>query len=287
MTIGFETEESQYENRDSFSSSKNSVRNNAVLIQDQLSMGDDFAITAGARVDDHDEFGNEVTYRVAPSYRIASTGTRLKASYGTGFKAPSLFELYDGFYGNRNLNPEKSSGVDVGVEQELLEGKLALGGTLFHSKIDDLIDSNPVTFAAINVGEATTQGAEFTANYRPINPLNLSAGYTYTDAEDDNTGQRLLRRARHKANASAQYAFDDQARAGVEVQYVGDREDSVFPGRVTLPSYTVLNVNGSVDITEQVNAYARVDNLLDKDYQEVFGYDTGGVAAFGGLKAKF
>ena len=145
VTLGMETEETTYKNRDNFSNAKASVRNNAVFVQDQLTLGEAFSTALGLRWDDHEEMGDEVTFRVAPSYLFAESGTRLKGSYGTGFKAPSLFELYDSFYGNRNLKPESSRGVDVGVEQSLLAGKLALGTTIFRNDIKDLINSDPVT----------------------------------------------------------------------------------------------------------------------------------------------
>ena len=136
----------------------------------------------------------------------------MKATYGTGFKAPTLTELYVNFpafnsVANPNLAPEKSTGFDVGFEQSLLHDQVAFGATYFHNDITNLIVGtfDPVTFISsfANVGQATTQGVEaFAAGI--VNPrLRLRADYTYTEARDDTTGLALLRRPVNKASLSA------------------------------------------------------------------------------------
>jgi outer membrane cobalamin receptor len=97
-------------------------------LQDQLFIGENLVLIAGARMDDHQSFGRKTTFRIAPAYEIFSTGTRLKASFGTGFRSPSLYELYS-VYGNPDLEPEKSQGWDLGVEQGFLDDLLTLGVT--------------------------------------------------------------------------------------------------------------------------------------------------------------
>ena len=108
--------------------------------QDRISLWDSWFTTLGVRLDDHSRFGTEATYRFTSSYLVKQTGTRFKGSYGTAFKAPSLYQLYEPTYGNQSLLPEKSTGWDLGVEQALLDGRMELGATWLSNDFDDLID---------------------------------------------------------------------------------------------------------------------------------------------------
>ena len=109
-----------------------------IYFQDQLKIGDEFFTSAGVRLDKHDKFGSSFTYRIAPAYIIWKTGTKLKATVGTGFKAPSLFYLYDPAFGNPDLNPEKSLGWDAGIEQFFWNEGLSFGVTYFENDYKDL-----------------------------------------------------------------------------------------------------------------------------------------------------
>ena len=121
---------------------------------------------SGIRYDKHEKFGSVVTFRIAPAYIFWSTGTKIKATYGTGFKAPSLFYLYDPAYGNPDLSPEKSKGWDAGIEQYLFDYKLTAGLTYFKNTFTDLFgfDSN---FKTINVNKSETKGFEIYFDAKP------------------------------------------------------------------------------------------------------------------------
>ena len=131
----------------------------------QSKFGEDFFDTVSLRYDDNDRFGGKATYRIAPAYFIKDTGTKLKASVGTGFKAPTLSEMYQSFlpffFANPNLRPETSVGYDLGIEQTLLSDVVRLGATYFHNNIKDLIDSNPDFTSLTNIGRALTYGVGF------------------------------------------------------------------------------------------------------------------------------
>src|SRR5439155_6643752 len=135
--------------------------------------------TVGLRIDDPSSFNSRLTWRIAPTYRVLETGTRFKGTYGTGFKAPSLFQRYSEF-GSLTLQPETSQGWDVGVEQELLEKQVLVGVTYFHNKFDNLITFNPDTFIFSNISSAQTSGFESFVESEFCETTSSRLAYTYT-----------------------------------------------------------------------------------------------------------
>ncbi len=292
VTAGFEVQqesaESTYEAMgyvDRFD--RKTARHQSAYAQDVLTTGP-LTTTLGGRVDHYDVFGTETTWRVAPVYDLAATGTRLRGSYGTGFKAPSLFQLYS-IYGSPDLNPETSQGWDAGVEQDLMAGALTVGVTYFENQFDDMIDYNFVTASYGNVSQAGSRGVETFVAAKPVKDLSMRVSYTYTDAEDKMTGAELLRRPRNKAALDATYAFTSKFRGTAGLVYVGERQDEDFSiyQNITLDSYTLLNLYASYDVYKNVTLFGRVENLFDEQYEEVLGYGTPGRAGYGGIKVTF
>ncbi|MBN8547736.1 MAG: TonB-dependent receptor [Deltaproteobacteria bacterium] len=265
-----------------------SARTNGYFAQGHFNAGQFFG-TTGIRVDDHSEFGSEVSWKVAPGYQIDSTGTRLTGSVGTGFKAPSLYQLYSSF-GNPDLKPEKSLGVDGGIEQQIIGDKLAAGVTYFWNDFDDLITFDPNTFISENIARARTQGLETSLSARPLKQVTTKLSYTYLRARDLDTGEQLLRRPKSKFASDTTYQFSAKGNVILSVLVVGqsvDNDFSTYPAsRINLPSYTTVNVATNYEIHKNVELFARVDNLFDRDYEEVYGYGTRGAAAYGGIKLK-
>jgi len=261
-------------------------------IQDKIALYESFFATLGIRVDDHSSFGSETTYRIAPAYLFKKTGTKIKATYGTGFKAPSLYQLYapataSGPIGNEDLKPEKSKGWDVGIEQYLFQDRLTLGATYFRNDFENLIDFD-WTKGYINIAKARTEGAEIFASVRPAEDLTIRASYTYTDTEDKETGEKFLRRPLHKGSLNLNYLFLKKGNVNVDIIYVGKRDDwDPYPKRGKVGDYTLVNLAASYDITKKIQLFGRVDNLFDRDYEEVKGYGTAGVSFFGGAKVSF
>lgn len=244
------------------------------------------------RYDDNNLFGNKVTYRVAPAYLIPDTGTKLKASVGTGFKAPTLSELYQNypyFFANPNLKPENSVGYDVGLEQTLASAGVRAGVTYYHNHIRDLIETDITGTTYANIGRATTQGIESFAAWEPVKSLTLRADYTYTEANDDILHEELLRRPKHKASLSAAWratqAFSLTASVLTVSSWIDGNRDFSIP-RLTAPGYTLVNVAGSYAITARIAVFARIDNLLDRHYQNPVGYLQPSTGAYAGLKLK-
>ena len=264
----------------------------------RLGLWDRLFLSGGLRYDDNDDlFDNETTYRATAAYLHRETGTRLHGSVGRGVKNPTLFELFGftaNFTGNPNLEPEKSFGWDLGVEQSFWDDRVLIDVTYFNNEIEDLITGSGNT--AINLeGENEIQGIEVSAAAEPIQGLRFDIAYTFTDAEDDN-GDDLTRRPKHVASFNANYAFDlynRPANLNFGVRFSGKQDDTVLlgfgPGQTrteTLDSFTLVNIGASYEIADGISIFARGENLLDDNYQEVFGFGTPGIAGYAGVRIK-
>ncbi len=260
----------------------------------QSGLGESFFDTVSIRYDDNDRFGSKVTYRVAPAYLIAETGTKLKASAGTGFKAPTLAELFQdfpafGFFANPDLKPETSFGWDAGFEQALFGRSVQFGATYFRNNIDNLIDSNATFTSYANIGRARTDGVESFVSYRPLETLTLRADYTYTEAEDEILHQELLRRPKHKASLAADWQVTGKLSLDATLLYVSSWVDTNRDGsipRLTQPGYTTVNLAASYDLTDQFTVFGRIDNIFDQNYQNPNGFLQPGRGVFGGVRAR-
>ncbi len=284
--VGYRDENAETDSIDNLSAD-----NLGVYMQDHICLGA-FDAIGGLRYDEHEEFGGELTYRVAPSFTLENTGTRLKGSVGTGFKAPSLYQLYapEGFFGpvgNAELDPETSVGWDAGIEQTVVPGVLAFGITYFASDVEDLIE---FVNGYENVSEVETRGVEVQASLTPTETVTVDATYTYTDSENKDTGAALIRIPKDRATLAIGYDVTERTRLNATVLYVGGRDDSYYDSQtfssvdVRNSSYTVVNLAASFDATDTVTVFARVDNLFDESYEEVYGYGTAGLSGYGGVK---
>ncbi|MDG5496078.1 TonB-dependent receptor [Niveispirillum sp. BGYR6] len=260
------------------------VTTKSAFLQYQAELLDNLTVTAGGRVDDHDAFGSKATYRLTGAYQVPQSGTILRASYGTAHKAPTLYQLYEPSYGNAKLRPEEAKGMDAGIEQPLLDGKVTLGASLFRNLYDNLIG---FTSAYVNVAKARTQGVELTFQARPVESLLLSANYTYLDATDRVTGRDLPRRPHHTVNASIDWNVTDALMLGTALRYTGKQLDTASARSATLDSSTVLDATVRWQAWEQVSLFGRIDNVLDADYQEVLNYRAPGRSAYGGVQVRF
>ncbi len=258
-------------------------------LQDQLFVGENLVLIAGARLDDHQSFGRKTTFRIAPAYEIPSTHTRFKASFGTGFRSPSLYELYS-VYGNPDLAPEKSQGWDLGVEQGFLDDQLTLGVTYWEMDFENRIDYDMLISKYNQLeGDTETRGVEISAAWTPVKDLFFNLNYTYTHTRDPE-GNRLVRRPRNQVGLTASYRFLEKWQVGMDARWVDERAASPYakdkdglPAN-TLDDYSVVNLSGSCDISDRFQIFARVDNLFDKYYEDAFSYATPGLSGYIGLK---
>jgi len=267
--------------------------NKAAFLEYQGNIQDRFFLAANIRRDDDGSYGGHTTYRVAPAVIVPGTETKLKASYGTGFKAPTLNELFIdyrpgyNFFGNPNLKPEESRGWDVGFEQPLFDKRLQLGATWFQNDIENLIVTNTTRDSYANVGRAKTKGVEaFTA--LEISPqFRIRADYTFTLAKDESAHQELLRRPRHKASTTASWTPMEKLTLSATLIYVGpwvdgNRDFSV--PRLKAKGATLVKLAAEYKATDKVTVFGRIDNLFDKSWENPVGFLVPGFGAFGGIK---
>jgi vitamin B12 transporter len=292
LTVGFEYEK---EAMKSTSMNPTSAYTYSLLAQDQIKLFDISFTTVGVRWDHHKEFGDHTTFRLTQAFVFDKIGTTVKGSVGSGFRAPSLYELYGPPYfgspvGNANLDPEESIGWDVGAEQSLFDDRIKLGVTYFHNEFNDLINYIDGQ-GYINIDDAETWGIETFVEAIPFKNLSARVTYTYTHTDDDQ-GKPQLRRPLHKAGFNVCYSFlDERGTANLDILYVGERDDmdsSVWPARrVKLDDYVVVNLSGSFKVHKYIEVFARIENLFNEHYEEVFGYGTPGLSVYGGVKLTF
>ena len=277
-------------------SASNQIDSGYAELQSQL-LGSVYS-AINARYDRNDRFGGKATYRVAPAYVITGTGTKLKASVGSGFKAPTLSELFQSypaffFIANPDLRPETSTGYDVGVEQALVGDRLRAGATYYYNRVRNLIVAAPaadgINLTYANIGRAHTDGVESFVVYSPIKAVTLRADYTYTQAIDDGSDQELLRRPKHKASLNAAWqatrAFSLNATVLTVSSWIdGNRDFSV--ARLRAPGYTVVNLASSFDINRHFTVFGRIENLFDRHFQNPVGFMQPTLGAYLGIRAQ-
>jgi vitamin B12 transporter len=265
--------------------------NQGGFLELQSSFAKRFFFVANARHDDHDAFGGHNTWRVAPAVILPVTDTKLKGSYGTGFKAPDLYQLYGngpfGFVGNPNLRPETSIGYDYGFEQPLFNDRVRFGATYFHNSITNLINNvfAPV-FTYVNVGKAATYGAEAFVAVTVNDHLRARLDYTRTTAKDLITGMDLLRRPRHKYAVTADWQPTDRLTLSPTVLYIGrwvDIDRSTFVRRDG-GGVWLVNLAANYLVSDHVTVFARADNIFDRRWENPLGWEQPGFAVFGGVK---
>ena len=272
---------------------------NSFAIEYRNDISDRLSLALSSRYDDNSEFDSANTYRMEAVYQLRDD-TRLRSAYGTAVKNPTFserFGFYTNFIGNPELKPEESTSWELGIDQQL--GDFSLSATLFDSELENEIngfayDAVNMGFTAVNnEGVSERQGVELTASVDLDESLAISAAYTYTDSvQPDDAGgyEDEVRRARHTANLNLAWQATDLLQLTTNVQYSGSQSDEFFPPWpapsqiVTLNDYTLLNVNANFSATDRLDIYLRLDNLLDDDYEEVFGYQTLGFGASLGLR---
>ncbi len=271
--------------------------NRAGYAELQSSFAERFFLVSNIRYDDNESFGPHTTWRVAPAVIVPGSDTKLKGSYGTGFKAPTLTELYVnnpsiGQVANPDLRPELSKGYDYGFEQPLFNGRLRFGATYFHNDITDLIvsqfDPTTFTFTYDNVGSAETHGIEAFAAATLTDELKVRADYTWTATRDKTTDLGLLRRPAHKVSVSTIWTPLEGLSLSSTVLYVSSwvdvsRDTTVFIPRLDAPAYTVVNLAANYRANEHVTVFARINNLLDCHYENPIGFEQPRFGIFGGV----
>jgi vitamin B12 transporter len=290
LSAGYQFREEQGDNPNLAPESK-IISSNAGFAQGQLNIKDRFLMTAGVRQDSYNVFGDATTYRVTGGYLIPETGTKLRGSYGTGFRAPTINQLFFPFgFGNPDLKPEKSKSMDVGVDQQLFQNRVMLSAGYFWNRFENLILGiaspacpPPFGFCAQNIGQARSQGWEAGFTAAILRNLDLKGQYTYTLTRDLETAARLPRWPVHQASIGVSYQPIEPVRINVDYRYVGSRfNDAANTEKQS--AFGVVNLSATYDVTNRVQFFGRIDNLLNEKYEEILFFGTPIRSVYGGVK---
>jgi outer membrane cobalamin receptor len=279
--------------------------NLGVYLQDRVLLGSRAYLTVGGRVERNGSYGTHAVPRAALAVRLRGTedATTLRASAGMGIKEPSFLESYGEFFfalGNPDLDPERSTTFDLGVEQRLFRSRLRASLTAFHHDYRDqivwtVVDWETYEGTYVNLAHTRARGVELAVEAQPFGPLRLLGQYTYLDGEILESpsdfdpvyaaGEPLLRRPKHQGSLSARLSFPRWS-AGATLVRVGERADSDFVGLglTRNPAYTRLDARLRVRVAGPVEAFLAGENLLDAEYQEVLGYPALGRSVRAGLR---
>ncbi len=276
---------------------------------------DGLTLNGGVRYDDHSRYGGQTLFAAGGVWRLP-TGTVLRASYGEGFKAPGLYQLFSE-YGNVGLDPEEAHGWEAGVEQHLFGDKLVVGATWFDrttknqiiynpcsppSDDPDAPPADPMCFVPgsnpptprfgyyLNVARSEAHGVEAAAALT-LGGLTLDGNYSWIVAEDrsedsDNSGNWLPRRPRHSANASASYAFGFGLELGAALRWSGKSYDNASNAQ-RLDDYTLVDLRAEYALSDEVKLFARAENIFDEEYMTAYRYGSLGRSIYAGIRGRF
>ncbi|MEO0464411.1 MAG: TonB-dependent receptor [Pseudomonadota bacterium] len=271
---------------------------NSVYGQVNLTPLDGLSLTGGVRYDDHEVFGDATTFQASGAYSPNDGDTVLRASFGEGFKAPSLFQLFSNF-GNPDLTPEESDSWDIGVTHSFLDGRAQIGVTYFERDGRDEIifvgctnnplpacndPANPRPFGTYDsIARTSADGWEFGVALKPVDGFDVSLNYSIIDAFDDTTGNRLPRRAEETASLVMDYRVENGFGIGATILVVGDSFDNTTNTR-PVDGYALADVRVSYGITENLELFGRIENVTDEDYETVLNFNQPGRTVFGGVR---
>ena len=269
----------------------------SVAVEYRTDINDHLTLAASARHDDNSEFDSAKTYRAEVIYQLTEA-IRLRSAVGTAVKNPTFterFGFYTNFIGNPNLIPEESTSWELGADQLIMGGDLTLSLTIFDAELENEIDGfvyDPATFAytSSNInGTSERKGAELSAVGNISESMSLSAAYTYTDSTGDDA-VREVRRPRHIASLNLGWQAAHNLHLNTNIQFTGEQTDVYFPPFpepsqvVALSNHTLVNINLNYSATEKFEMYLKLENALNENYEEVFGYQTLGFGASLGLR---
>ena len=313
LTAGYQFRDQQGENRDLLTNNLDIphkvLSSHAGFAQAQLNLWDRVFATAGVRQDEYNVFGSATTYRATAGYLHQETGTKVRSSYATGFRAPTFNQLYFPNFGNPSLKPEKSQSMDIGVDQYLLDNRLTLSGGFFWNHFRDMIVSqqslavcgpdpfgfDPLgAFCAQNIGAVSTKGWEASMKYAVVRDvpwvksLDVQAQYTNTLTRDlqQQPGNRVARIPVDQWSLVVSYQPIDPLRINLEGRYVGSRFNDVN-NQQPMRAFDVWNLSASYNVTNRVQTYVRLDNIFNEKYEEILLFGTPVRSIFVGLRVNY
>ena len=271
--------------------------NKGYYIEYLSDFSENFFFTAGARRDDNQDYGDHTSFRITNAYLInwENSKVKLKASYGSGLRAPSLFEqdYNSGPFSyppasNSNLTEEVSTGFEYGLEY-MRNNNLRIELTVFDQKVENAIFFDLAGFSGYlqDKGISKSQGIELDSSFSLSNSIRFNANYTYNETERP-SGLPRLRRPKNLFNFGINY-WDSTEKLRLSGFYstVQDSIDEQLGLPLDLADFDVLNVTASYQLSENVEFFARIENALNEEYQEVIGYITPKRSYYLGIRLNF
>jgi len=281
------------------------ISSHAGFAQAQLNLWDRVFATGGIRQDDYNVFGSATTYRATAGYLHQETGTKVRGSYATGFRAPTINQLFFPDFGKSDLKPERSQSMDVGVDEYFLNNRLTLSASYFWNRFRNLIVSEQSAtacgigpfgpnFCAQNIGLVSTKGWEASVKYvlvrdLPwIKSLDVQAQYTNTLTRNlvQQPGNRVPRIPVDQWSLVFSYQPIDSLRVSLEGRYIGSRFEDIN-NQQTLRAFDVWNLIANYDVTKNAQVYVRAENLFNEKYQEILNFGAPVRSIFGGVKVTY
>jgi len=240
-----------------------------------------FTLEVGTRINNHSRYGNNNTYTINPSYNLTSH-LRIFGSIATGFKAPSIFQVYDVYSGNTDLQPEKSKSYEIGIQQQ--HEKFSSRLVYFYRNTANGIDYNYSTFKYFNFVQQKVNGFEIEIMATPVKALNLTANYTLLTGEEQTQSRKnfsdtlydhLLRRPKHALNATAGFQVCKNIFTSVSLKTISSRYDAGGYQKedVLLSSYAILSGYISYQWKTNVKFFADAQNITGKKFFDIRGYN--------------
>lgn len=250
-------------------------------------------LTGGARHDEHSQFGGRMLFSAGGVWALP-THSILRASYGEGFKAPTLYQLFSNF-GNSALAPEQAHGWEGGIEQHLFDGALSLAATYFKRSTIDQIDCpgctpTPGSGHYQNIARAEARGIEAVAVARIGERLTIDGSFSWVNTQNRSPGTMfgnwLARRPRYAANGSATYVWPSGLSTGLAVRWSGRSFDNAA-NSIRLDDYTLVDLRAELPLSPAVRLFGRVENLFDEKYMTAYRFGTLGRSIYAGLRGRF
>jgi vitamin B12 transporter len=255
----------------------------ALFAMQQFTLFDRLNLSVGGRYDEEVDGEGFLTGRATAAYNF-DTGTKLRGSFGNAAKRPTMFQLYEATYGNPDLADEESYGGDIGIDQDLWDGRLTFSASGFWNRYTNLIQFADSSY--YNISSAEMSGLELSADAVLIpSILKATGSYTYLKAINLETDRQLARRPENSGSIGLTFTGIEDFEIGVSATFVGDRFNSDSTS-IVMASYTKLDLNASYRLNPNTSLYARVENLTDVTYQDADGYNNAGLSAYAGLTWK-
>lgn len=304
VTAGVEYEKEKYKNTFPSTSSQSESRDRELrgyVLQYSGEFSEQLFLTSAIRLDDNDKFENATTYSVSAAFVFFDQGPRLHTSIGTGVTNPTFFEQFgyfpDSFVGNEDLEPEENFGWELGIEIPFFDQQMVVDVTYFNEKLKNEIKTNypPPTYIGtpVNLNEKSRrEGVELSLTGTLTDDLSVNASYTYleTTEETDDGDEDEVRRPRNSGALNLTYnTYAGRGSVFLDAVYQGAMEDFEFiiatpETRVELDRYWTVKIGTNFRVSDTVEVYGRIENLLDKEYEEIFGFNTQGRTSFIGVR---